>query len=46
MEAEDNNKEPIVLETTLEEMKQMEYVNSLSRRKKLLNMLQTNQTSS
>ncbi len=33
------NKGPIVLDTTLEEMKQIEYVNSLSRRKKMLSML-------
>ena len=33
------NKGPIVLDTTLEEMKQIEYVNSMSRRKKMLSML-------
>lgn len=35
----ESNKGPIVLDTTLEEMKQIEYVNSMSRRKKMLSML-------
>lgn len=37
------NKGPIVLETTLEEMKQIEYVNSMSRRKKMLSMLSSSE---
>lgn len=39
------NNGPIVLDTTLEEMKQIEYVNSMGRRKKMLSMLSSNKNS-
>jgi hypothetical protein len=35
----DDDNDPIILETTIEEMKQIEYVNSLSRRKKVMSLL-------
>ena len=37
---DDVNNDPIILETTLEEMQQIEYVNSMSRRKKIMTLLQ------
>lgn len=37
---DDVNNDPIILETTLEEMQQIEYVNSMSRKKKIMSLLQ------